>query len=322
MKPLPRFWTDATGQARSPDGKELFLRLYGWSTSSIAEAAQVARQRLAEATAAVRSGRELTRGGYYPRTPLREEILTEVTGDDDELIAAITRNRYGAEVLNTDAVLIADVDLPHPSVREARQHRRTRQAGPPTEPKRGLFSRLFRRASTAELIETTPPQQQGATSPAGPEEPTGAETAALATIETVAAQHPPWGFRTYRTAAGLRVIITGSQLLPGSSEAEQLLRELDSDPLYVRLCGTHETYRARLTPKPWRVGRRALTVTYPYEQLTQAANRWLQKYTAASEGYATCALVSSTGPAPDAVARQVLDLHDQRTRTDAGLPLA
>ena len=29
-------------------------------------------------------------------------------------MGVITRNRYGAEVLNTDAVLIADIDLPEP----------------------------------------------------------------------------------------------------------------------------------------------------------------------------------------------------------------
>lgn len=322
VKPLPRFWTDATGQARSPDGKEFFLTLYGWSTSSIAEAAQVARRRLEEATAAVRAGRELTRGAYYPRTPLREEILTEVTGEDGALIAAITRNRYGAEVLNTDAVLIADVDLPQPPDRNAPRERANRQAGRRTEPKNGFFGRLFGRRSTAELIGASEPQQAGAASLADPADVNGAETAALATIEAVAGRHPQWGFRTYRTAGGLRVIVTGSRLMPGSPEAEQLLRELDSDPLYVTLCATHESYRARLTPKPWRVGHRALTVTYPYEQLARSVTRWLQKYTSASEGYATCSLVSSTGPAPDAVAQQVLDVHDQRTRPEAGLPLA
>ena len=322
VKPLPRFWTDATGAARSPDGKEFFVRLYGWSTSSIAEAAQVARRRLEETTAAVRAGRELTRGAYYPRTPLREEILTEINGDDGELIAAITRNRYGAEVLNTDAVLIADIDLPQPTGRGARKSHAARGAGRPAEPKRGLLSRLFGRPSTAEVIATTEPQQSGVASQEGPANITGAGSAALATIDAVAGQHPQWGFRTYRTAGGLRVIVTGSPLLPSSPDAEQLLRALDSDPLYVTLCATHETYRARLTPKPWRVGHRALTVTYPYEQLTGAVNRWLQRYSAASEGYATCALVSSTGPAADAFAQQVLDIHDQRSHAHTELPLA
>ncbi|WP_159621433.1 hypothetical protein [Ruania rhizosphaerae] len=330
MKPLPRFWTDATGEVHSPDGKEFFLTLHGWSTSSLAEAAQVARRRLEEAAAAVRAGRELARGGYYPRVPLREEILTEVTGSDGELIAAITRNRYGAEVLNTDAVLIADVDLP--SGRGIREHRRPRrdrtprQGGRPAEPKRGFFARLFGRRSTSDLIATPAPHQHGTpsrtaphTAPAGA---TGAGAAAVATIEAVAARHPQWGFRTYRTAAGLRVIVTGSRLQPGSPEAEQLLRELDSDPLYVTLCATHETYRARLTPKPWRVGHRALTVTYPYERFGHIVNPWLQKYASASEGYATCALVSTGGPAPDAVEQQVIDLHDERAQSGSGLPLA
>lgn len=325
MKPLPQFWTDATAKVSAPDGKEFLLTLYGWSTASIAEAAQVARRRLEEAAAAVRAGRELTHGGYYPRTPLREEILTEVTGSDGALIAAITRNRYGAEVLNTDAVLIADVDLPQGSGRGARRDRRDRgseQGEDRTEPKGGFFTRLLRRRSTADLVAAPDPRPSGAVTPEASAAVTGAGAAALTTIETVAAKHPQWGFRTYRTAAGLRVIVTGSELLPGSPEAEQLLRELDSDPLYVTLCTTHETYRARLTPKPWRVGHRALTVTYPYEQLEDLLQAWVQQYTSTSEGYATCSLVASTGPAPDPVAQQVLDLHDRRARAGAELPLA
>ena len=59
---------------------------------------------------------QLTRGragfDYYPRTPLREEVLHEVRGADGALIGAVTRNRMGVEVLNTDVLLVADVDLP------------------------------------------------------------------------------------------------------------------------------------------------------------------------------------------------------------------
>lgn len=50
-------------------------------------------------------------GGYYPRAVLREELLEEVHDDSGTLAAAVRRNRYGAEVLSLDALLIADVDL-------------------------------------------------------------------------------------------------------------------------------------------------------------------------------------------------------------------
>lgn len=43
---------------------------------------------------------------------MREEVLHEVRGADGALIGAVTRNRMGVEVLNTDVLLVADVDLP------------------------------------------------------------------------------------------------------------------------------------------------------------------------------------------------------------------
>ncbi|UFU07393.1 hypothetical protein [Ruania halotolerans] len=323
MKPLPRYWTNATGDVHSPHGKEFSLTLYGWSSSSLAEAAEVARRRLEQAAAAVRAGRELQRGGYYPRTPLREEVLAEFPGQDGELAAAITRNRYGAEVLNTDAVLIADVDLPEPS-RASRRQRAPRRPEGTGHQRGGFFARLFGRRSTDDLIATPGhPSAPTDSTPAPPaQEPDPAAAAALARIQDVATRNPQWGFRTYRTAAGLRVIVTGTDLLPGTPEAEHLLQALDSDPLYVTLCATHETYRARLTPKPWRVGHRALPVPYPYERFGHIVTPWLQKYATASEGYATCAFISSTGPQAPPAQRQIVDLHDDRSQAHRGLPLA
>jgi len=39
-------------------------------------------------------------------------------------------------------------------------------------------------------------------------------------------------------------------------QAERLMRFLDADPKYAALCGKQKCYRARLTPKPWRVEER------------------------------------------------------------------
>ena len=48
----------------------------------------------------------------------------------------------------------------------------------------------------------------------------------------------------YRTAAGLRVLVTGAAAPPSSDRARALLTELGADPLYVELCATHDSYRA------------------------------------------------------------------------------
>ena len=110
-RPLPQHWQLARAEVEH-EGRRFPLRIWGWSAESAADAAMRARHRLAAAVD------QLTRGragfDYYPRTPLREEVLHKVRGADGALIGAVTRNRMGVEVLNTDVLLVADVDLPAP----------------------------------------------------------------------------------------------------------------------------------------------------------------------------------------------------------------
>lgn len=291
MRPVPRFWTAAEGSATDPEGLSYRLRLQGWSVSSLQDAAAVAAQRLEEALGRVRAGQPLG-GGYYPRLPLREEVLTDVLADDGTLLAVVTRNRYGAEVLNTDRVLVADVDLASPT---------------PTGGGGGLLGRLLGRKA--------------------PEpDPAGGEAAAVDRVAALARSRPDLGVHLYRTAAGLRVLVTGGDLPPGSAAAEQILTDLESDPVYVLLCRTLETYRARLTPKPWRLGGvPVMPRSWPDRSEPGAVHHpeWVARYQRASGGYATCRLVSRSGPEPTGEDRLVLELHDGVTRVaETGLPLA
>lgn len=299
---IPRFWAKDEGGDVDPSGRRWHLTMWGWSATGIDEAAQVARDRLAQALDKVRRGERLL-GGYYPRIPLREEILRTIQHGGTD-VAVVTRNRYGAEVLNTDRVLIADVDrdlepraVGLDAVREIGKRlsslfgRRVPAAGQPVEaPKLG-------------------PEQQ-----------------AIADVERWAAGHPGYGVRTYRTATGLRVIVTGAQAPPSSELARRLMGELGSDPLYVELCTQHDTYRARLTPKPWRAGWRSPVVRWPYE--ADGARRefasWLAGYERASDGRATCRLISTAGPQPVRGSAEdvVITLHDEVSRAHDGLPLA
>ena len=59
--------------------------------------------------------------------------------------------------------------------------------------------------------------------------------------------------RAYRTRHGFRLLVSGADAHPASERARTLMAEMRSDPLYMLLCRVHDTYRARLTPKPWRV---------------------------------------------------------------------
>ena len=102
------------------------------------------------------------------------------------------------------------------------------------------------------------------------------------------------------------------------------MRDLQADPLYIRLCGAQQCFRARLTPKPWRIGVPGRPPAFPYLPRDAASlTRWKAAYERQAAGYATCALLAEMGPRtvhPDLA--PVIALHDRATRIDSGLPLA
>jgi hypothetical protein len=244
--------------------------------SSVAEALEIAQRRVQALLADPRPIRGP--GGYYPRVPLREMILDEVLLDGEQALV-ITRNRYGAEILNTDRVLIADVDLP-------------------------------------ELADV-----------AEPPEPL-AVLERLGAVADWAGARPELGVIVYRTASGLRVFVTGVAEPATSSEGQRILAELGADPLYRELCRTHGTFRARLTPKPWRLPRMGLPgyAWYRWPHASRWAQReyrrWLERYEAATNGYAVCRLLASHGPPPSGFEARIIERHDDRTGVLSALPLA
>ena len=110
---IPRHWARVKGATEDPTGKPYALSVWGWSANSKAEAAQVAERRLAEARARIARGAPRHEAYFYGKTPLREEIVRAVGGDGS---AVVTRNRYGALVLNAARVPFIDVDVPESSV--------------------------------------------------------------------------------------------------------------------------------------------------------------------------------------------------------------
>lgn len=293
MRPIPKFWSKARAEVTDPGGQPFLLEVWGWSVQSLEDAGATARERVAAIVERVRTGQGLEQW-YYDRLPMREPTLSEHrAAPDGELLAVVTRNRYGAEVLNTSEVLIADVDLSEP----------TSESGSGG----GVLARLFGRRQH---------------NPAPAE---SAEALALQEIGSFAGRHPRYGVHVYRTRAGLRVFVTGVSGSPRESEPQRVLAELRSDPIYVRLCAQHENYRARLTPKPWRVrGVRSLSVPWPYrsEADQRRAGAWVEQYQEASAGFAVCERVGRFGVEPSSEDRAVLELHDRLTGADSGLPLA
>jgi hypothetical protein len=239
---FPKFW--AKGQS---DG----AHCWRWSETSAADAQAQADARAKELAEILASGVRLDRYSYGNR-PLREEIVETHAG------IAITRNLYGALILNTERVMFIDIDCGE----DASGERRGRD-------------QVARWSTT----------------------------------------HPDLGLRVYRTAAGLRVLVTNQTFDPEASESAALLAEVGSDPLYVKLCRAQASFRARLTPKPWRVGMRPPRLRWPFEDADVAARyaQWVAGYDQASAARSVCKLVETLGPAevaPDVA--PVLALHDQR----------
>lgn len=128
--------------------------------------------------------------------------------------------------------------------------------------------------------------------------------------------------RLYRTRGGHRALVTSRLYEPGSAKAEALLAELGSDPLYTRLCRAQESFRARLSPKAWRIGLSKPPARFPWA--TPAAEKsfrqWLRDYETASARYATCTLVGEYGSArAESRALRITELHDRHALGDGEL---
>ena len=103
---VPRAWFKAQCAADPAEGLEYPLTIWGWGEDE-AEARSRAGERLQRVLERLRGGEERIGGYEYATHPLREEILQELGAR-----AVLTRNRYGAVVLNATGLLVLDVDLP------------------------------------------------------------------------------------------------------------------------------------------------------------------------------------------------------------------
>ncbi len=151
------------------------------------------------------------------------------------------------------------------------------------------------------------------------------ETIALSRLRETLTGIRGASFRIYRTAAGFRVLATDRTFLPGDPEVERIMVSASVDPAYSRLCKIQKSFRARLTPKPWRCGRTRPPCRFPFVSSgqEQAFRQWLEEYDRAIETRATCRFVERIGW--DRVHEEVapiLALHDKLTRITSELPLA
>ena len=325
---IPEYWSRVTRdippkrlendaqRAIWPNG--LKLDVWGWSDTSHGDARSNAAARVG---AVVRSlSREAgvlsddqdgvaIGAGYYPFA-MREEVLERITVDGCEA-AAVTRNRYFAEVLNTRDLMFVDIDLPQPSPRR------------PT-----LWERIAGRSATA-VVEAEAAAD-------------ATREAAIERIHAFTRADDRRGFRVYRTFAGLRLIATDGPYAPRSEETQKILDALGSDWLYQRLVTAQDCFRARLTPKHWRMANadRKRLPHYPLMRFRttpdmvetwsddldarlKSFDAWLAAYNRVHTSYATCHYLEAFGrDAIDDDLRALVDRHDTATGAMSRRPLA
>ncbi len=147
----------------------------------------------------------------------------------------------------------------------------------------------------------------------------------LASIQQWSARNPGLGLRVYRTYGGLRALVTNELFDPRHESSLAVLRELNADPLYIRLCREQECFRARLSPKPWRCHADKPPSRYPFEDARQEVQyrAWESKYKAAASRYAVCQLLKQFGtPEVRPEIAPVLQAHDEACLPNRPLQLA
>ncbi len=284
-----RYWAKGIYEATAPDGTVKNFSCWGFSDESKEDARKNAERRARAAADAALSSRDKA-AYFYSDRPLREEVIEEIKNPNGETLAAITRNACGCLVLNCANAMFADVDYPVPSVGQS-------------------IARLIKGLLGFKTIR--------------PRDKFEAEV--VSNAERIAKADPKVSIRIYRTKAGMRVFFAEAPIDPLSSVSVKHMNDLKADPLYMKLCAAQRSFRARLTPKPWRCGMPAPPVRFPFETGEARAkfDKWLSSYESAGGGNAVCAFVASVGSAavyPDF--EPLIKLHDERTKAFSNLPLA
>lgn len=285
---IPKFWVKAV--YTDPASGRSF-EAWGWSGESRAAAVESGRKRAEGACrAALKSETRRDADEYdYMDAPPREEIVAPVVVEGRE-VGVVTRNRYGALVLNAADVCFADID--YPPVRS-----------------KGLFDAIRLNFSKAARQEREIAVRRGV----------------VERIKAWAGQHPGNHFRLYETAAGLRLLFTDVRRDPTDAATREWLASLGTDPLYLKLTERQACFRARLQPKPRRCGAKRPPHLFPREGAEQERRHadWLRGFEARASGFDVCRLVGEFGrSAGDPVIAAVIRLHDEATGVSRSKPLA
>ena len=324
---VPQYWAEGRLQHRDKR-RQVTVRRFGWSDVSQADAQANADARAQAALARLVAGEKIQK--REPKIPYNGAagvpIREEIVGRQGETV--ITRNSYGARCLNTPNVLFVDIDF--------------QEKPPGSRLNLAIFALLLLAAGAIGWALHSRSYGIGAAVLAvilgygisarrnnlALRAKGGVEGGVRDRIATFIAGHPDWHLRLYRTPAGMRVLAMHRTFNPEEPAVADCFRALGADPIYARMCLNQRCFRARISPKPWRIGiaahMRPSPGVWPVnpERLPER-NRWIEAYERAARDYASCRFIEDVGSgamAPDAKAVQVL--HDELCQATGEAPIA
>jgi hypothetical protein len=325
---VPKYWAEAR-IAERVGRRSVTVRRFGWSDTSVQEAEELAQRRAREAMDAILRGQPLKRieprmpYGGADGVPIREEIVST----HGEVV--ITRNSYGALCLNAPNVLFVDVDF-----YDRKTPRILTVAALGVALGMGIWC-WWNMASVAVGVVVALFSFLGVNYALRRFYLTLSDRLqlpfrrAMERVRGFAQRHPSWRFRVYRTPAGLRIMAVHRTFDPHEPEVAECFKALGADPTYVRMCRLQRCFRARVSPKPWRMGikehivprhRTAWPIQPHYEPQRRA---WIARYEEIATRYAACEFLEEIGHVfADKEVREVQKIHDFLCRVGYGLPLA
>ncbi|MGO1068682.1 hypothetical protein [Lysobacter sp. CA199] len=327
---VPEFWAEGRVSEKFAKGHgsgrySLTVRRFGWSDISLLEAQAMADARAREAFDRILAGASLPKRD--PRVPYDAEglpIREQIVERDGDLV--ITRNSYGARCLNSPDVLFADVDFDAPKSAWNRYYflgaLLVAVAVGAIARNLGVFliAMIFAVGIAIGLANRQGRRRHRADG--------GPERRARAPIDAFVAAHPDWHLRLYRTPNGFRLLAMHRVFDPLDPAVPEFFKAIGADTYYALLCQRQHCFRARLSPKPWRIGMSERmpprTGVWPIApEKRPERERWVAEYERKAEAYASCRFVEALGSRDYVSATQAVQrMHDTMCRAETTLPLA
>jgi hypothetical protein len=269
-----KYWKQQPVQLDRPvfeetDGSQTEFSVWGASNINATEAANNAAARAEQFKRFAKHDFSRQQDYEYSNGYIKEEVLEEITAADGSALAVITRNSYGASVLNTESVLFGDIDVVE----------------------LGFIARIMVMLGAVKKDKDY----------------------YLKMLIDYQEHRPELAMRVYETYAGLRFLITHKTYRADDLEVKKMFTELGVDSLYARLCQQQSCFRARLTPKPWRIGMSRPASRYPRDELEQQDFcHWLHRYILKSNPCVTVKLLKMLGQTSvHSDVQRVIDVHDK-----------